>query len=61
MYSWMLRASFRKDGSLQYTVEPDDYRIITKSFRWWFLRHWSSVGMRKELENLAALIGKMKH
>lgn len=55
-YAWALRATFRSDASLQYTVEPNDFRILGRGYRWWSRLQWSPQVMRKELELLAGLI-----
>ncbi len=58
-YCWWVMASFRDDGSLQYTIEPNDYRILER--HWLPFRRWTNVSMNQELLRLARLLEHLKH
>lgn len=56
-FNWTMSAWFREDGSLQYTVRPDDRRLISKGVvGWWPRMHWSYAEMCVELINFAQLV-----
>jgi len=50
-YHWSIRARFRDDGELQYTIEPEDFRIRKSLFLPLVRR-----GMDLELVRLAKLV-----
>jgi hypothetical protein len=61
-FCWWLTAIFREDGSLQYTIEPNDYRVSEGSWRrWWSSRRWSHRVMREDLSRLAGLVAQLKN
>jgi hypothetical protein len=56
-FNWTMSAWFREDGSLQYTVRPDDSRLIRKGIvDWWPRMQWSYAEMCVELINFAQLV-----
>lgn len=56
-FNWELSAWFREDGTLQYTVRPNDRRLIRKGVDWWWPRmQWSHAEMCVELINFARLV-----
>ncbi|WP_139335765.1 hypothetical protein [Janthinobacterium sp. TND4EL3] len=56
-FNWWLTANFRDDGSMQYTIEPNDYRVSKGAWqRWWSSRRWSHRVMLKDLSRLATLV-----
>lgn len=56
-FNWEMSAWFREDGSLQYTVRPNDRRLIRKGgVSWWPRLHWSYAEMCVELINFARLV-----
>jgi len=52
-YCWGLTANFRADGSLQYTIRPNDRRLNDDSLHWWSLRLWNRQALKSELNRLA--------
>lgn len=59
-YNWSLYANFRNDGSLQYIIKLEDYRINNSSYRWWSSQHWKKSEMDVELVRLATLLTKLR-
>jgi hypothetical protein len=58
-FNWTMSACFREDGSLQYTVRPDDIRFIRKGIvGLWPRMRWSYDEMCIELSNLSQLISQ---
>ena len=57
-YCWQVVANFRDDGSLQYTIEPNDQRLVRRHCL--PIRRWSKASMNQELLRLAELIEQMK-
>lgn len=56
-FNWELSAWFREDGSLQYTVRPNDRRLIRKGVDWcWPRKQWSHAEMCAELLQFAQLV-----
>lgn len=56
-FSWNMVATFRDDGTMQYTIEPNDYRVSQGSWRrWWSSRRWDHRTMAADLARMAALI-----
>lgn len=56
-FNWTMSAWFREDGALQYTVRPDDSRLIRKGIvGWWPRMQWSYAEMCVELINFARLV-----
>lgn len=61
-FNWWLTSHFREDGSVQYTIEPNDYRISTVTWQRWFsLRRWNHRIMLNDLSRLAELVAQLKH
>lgn len=61
LFCWCLNASFRNDGSMQYTIEPNDYRISKHSWqRWWSRRRWNQRLVETDLSRLGALVAQLK-
>lgn len=58
-YCWWLVAGFRDDGSMQYTIEPNDYRIL-EPHRLPFIRRWRKTDMELELLRLAQLLRRLE-
>lgn len=54
-YCWWLVANFRDDGSFQYTIKPNDYRLAATSHCLLFPA-WRRNTMNQELERLASLL-----
>lgn len=60
-FVWWTTANFRKDGSLQYAIRPNDYRISDGTWwRFWPLPRWSHRRMKIDLMRIAEMIGKLK-
>jgi len=61
-FSWNLTATFRDDGTLQYTIEPNDYRVMRQTWAEWLFarRRWSKQIMANDLSGLAGLIRNLK-
>lgn len=61
-YCWNLTATFRDDGTLQYTIEPNDYRLVRDKWASWLFprRRWSNQAMAGELGRLAELVRNLK-
>lgn len=60
-FYWGMTATFREDGSLQYTIRPDDYRIPDGAWwRLWPLPRWSQRVMLNDLGRLAELVTQLK-
>lgn len=56
-FNWALNTClFREDGALQYTIKPNDRRLIRSGLTWWPRKQWSHAEMCIELSNLAQLI-----
>lgn len=56
-FNWWLFASFRDDGTMQYTIEPNDYRVSKGRWqRWWSLFHWNHRRMLNDLARLAEIV-----
>lgn len=61
-FCWWLLASFRDDGTMQYTIEPNDNRVSKGTWqRWWSSRRWDHRVMEKDLSRLATLVAQLKH
>lgn len=61
-FNWWTTATFREDGSLQYAIKPDDYRIPSGTWwRFWPLPRWSQRVMMNDLARLAELVSQLKH
>jgi len=59
-FCWNLTATFRDDSSMQYTIEPNDYRISQGTLRrWWSAKRWSKKAMAIDVERLAVLIKEL--
>jgi hypothetical protein len=56
-FSWWLKAHFDAAGAMQYTIEPNDYRIPGDP--WPFRRKWNRKGMDQELKRLANLVAQV--
>lgn len=61
-FCWNLTATFRDDGSLQYTIEPNDYRVTRPTWGEWLFarRRWNKQTMANDLSGLAGLVRKLK-
>ncbi len=59
-YCWWLIANFRDDGLLQYTIEPNDYRLRDNRHRWWSTYQWNKKAMDAELIRLAVLLTQLR-
>lgn len=58
-YRWGVTANFRMDGSLQYTIGPNDYRLEARSSRWWWQGYqWNLRVMKRELKRLASALAQ---
>lgn len=56
-FNWGVTASFREDGSLQYVLEPHDYRVSVGSWRGWkFARRLDHGRLLKDILRLAELV-----
>jgi hypothetical protein len=61
-FCWYLVASFRDDGTMQYTIEPNDYRVSKGTWqRWWSSRRWDQRLMENDLSRLAVLVAQLNH
>jgi len=58
-YCWWMRARFQDDGTMQYHIEPHDYRVSGGTSVFQGLR-WSRKTMDQDLARLAAMISQMK-
>jgi len=59
-FIWDLVATFRDDGTIQYTIQPNDYRISEGTWwRWWSRNRWSRRSMSADLERLAVLVKQL--
>lgn len=61
-FCWKLIANFRDDGTLQYTIEPNDYRVLGETWAGWLFlrRRWDKRVMANDLSRLAALVRNLK-
>lgn len=58
-YCWWVVATFQDDGSLKFTIEPNDYRLRASTPRLLLLFQipaWSNSSMQRELQQMAALL-----
>lgn len=57
-FYWNLTATFRDDGTLQYTIEPNDYRVTQPRWGGWLFarRLWDMQTMVRDLSGLAGLV-----
>ncbi len=55
-YNWWLVANFRDDGSMQYTIEPNDYHFDCVQFSFWWRPTWKRWQVDDDLRWLALLI-----
>lgn len=61
-FNWGVDANFRQDGSLQFTIQPNDYRIGQGTWhRWWSANRWNQRHMNADLMRLAALVATIKY
>ncbi len=61
-FVWRTTANFRDDGSLQYTIQPHDCRVLDGAWwRFWPLPRWNQQLMAKDLARLAELITQITH
>ena len=61
-FNWWTTATFREDGSLQYSIQPSDWRIPDGTWwRFWPLPRWSRRVMMKDLKRLAELVAQIKY
>lgn len=61
-FVWWTTANFREDGSLQYTIRAEDYRVKKTPFwHFWPLPRWNQRAMVKDLARLAELVAQLKH
>ncbi len=52
-FNWWMVANFNDEGDLQYTIEPNDYRIPGRRWPW---RQWNRKSIDKDLARLAELL-----
>jgi hypothetical protein len=53
-YNWCITAHFQDDGSTSYCLQPNDYRLLGKS--WWPFPKWWRRSMDSELIGLASVL-----
>lgn len=60
-FNWGMEANFRQDGSMQYTIAPNDYRVSQGTWhRWWSANRWDRRKMNADLMRLAAIVAMLK-